>query len=549
MNRSSSLPLLWVTALAITFGCDANSAQMTRQPPPAPNPSNAPMLDVYRRQSAFTDPGGYVYLYKNLPDSLSELCPLIKSQTIHPFTELPAYGDRIPRERWNEWMKYSTIREILAGLLASDARGVVKDRKPENRLILGCRENALILTSVLRHRGIPARARYGFASYLIPGLRASHAVCEVWDEKDGRWMLVDPSLNRIDLRPGEFEFSADVWRKMRKQEIDPKLYGVGDAFSGLPRITQALCHDVASILGAEYPVTRYSLIIADAFQHDGQLTLTAAEIETLTQISELMVSIDPENIAKLSQIFDAEPRIHITESHGPAMSNAAASSATVAAFAAKRPVIEFVSLPGGTFLMGSPAGENGRQENEVQHEVTVSPFRLSKYLVTYDQYEAFCEATGRAKPWGSRRGRFPVSQVTWYDAKAFAEWMGGRLPTEAEWEYAARANTMTPYSTGEELTMKQAHFDAKDALPVGSFPPNAFGLYDMHGNMWEWCDDWYGPYNLEDKLNPRGPEKGTRKINRGGGYWDPAWRCRSAYRAGGDPPGARGAGLSFRVAK
>ena len=174
----------------------------------------------------------------------------------------------------------------------------------------------------------------------------------------------------------------------------------------------------------------------------------------------------------------------------------------------------------------------------------------------------FCEATGRTKPWGLERGNLPVSQVTWYDAQAFAEWMGCRLPTEAEFEYAARANTVTPFYRGNCLTSEQANFNGnepytnceksenrKKPLPVGSFAPNAFGIYDMHGNIWEWCSDWYGEYNIEDTLNPKGPDGGTKKVDRGGGFYDPAWRCRSAYRAGGDPPGNRGTGISFRIVK
>lgn len=118
-------------------------------------------------------------------------------------------------------------------------------------------------------------------------------------------------------------------------------------------------------------------------------------------------------------------------------------------------------------------------------------------------------------------GNHPVTQVTWYDAAAFAEWMGCRLPTEAEFEYAARANTITPFYTGECLTTDQANFNGEEPytncekgenrdkpLPVGSFPPNAFGLYDMHGNIWEWTSDWYGEYDLKDTLNPKGPETG-----------------------------------------
>ena len=128
----------------------------------------------------------------------------------------------------------------------------------------------------------------------------------------------------------------------------------------------------------------------------------------------------------------------------------------------------------------------------------------------------------------------PVSQVTWYDAQAFAEWMGCRLPTEAEFEYAARANTKTPFYTGDCLTTDQANFNGeepysncekgenrKKPLPVGSFAPNAFGLYDMHGNMVEWCSDWYGEYNMDEKINPKGPETGEIKVIRGGGFWTP----------------------------
>jgi formylglycine-generating enzyme required for sulfatase activity len=175
---------------------------------------------------------------------------------------------------------------------------------------------------------------------------------------------------------------------------------------------------------------------------------------------------------------------------------------------------------------------------------------MSKYPITLEQYALFCDATGRTKPWGGEQGNLPVSRVTWYDAQAFAEWMGCRLPTEAEWEYAARANSTTPFYTGDFLTSDEANFDGSQALPVGSFPPNAFGLYDMHGNILQWCNDWYAAYNVDDNINPKGPEKGTNKIIRGGGWHNVAWECRSAYRGGvGLYPGTRGTGIGFRIVK
>jgi formylglycine-generating enzyme required for sulfatase activity len=316
-------------------------------------------------------------------------------------------------------------------------------------------------------------------------------------------------------------------------------------------------------LGNEYSIYQYAQILNYAFQNNNQLQ--DKQIEILNRISKLMKSLNAENLSELQKIYNNTPQIQITETHQFDLSKLAASSDKPdikKLSSINKPDIEFVEIPGGTFMMGSPVTEPGRKDDEIQHEVTLSAFKMSKYPVTFEQYDLFCEATGREKPFGFKRGNMPVSQVTWYDANAFAEWMGCRLPTEAEWEYAARANTTTPFYTGDCLTSEQANFNGnepyfncekskniKNPLPVGSFSPNAFGLYDMHGNIWEWTNDWYGEYNVDDKLNPKGPNTGTKKVDRGGGFYDPAWRCRSAYRAGGDPPVNRGTGISFRLVK
>ena len=519
------------------------------------------LLDFYRQYSSFTDPGEYKYLYKNLPDSLPELCRLIKSQFIHPYSELPKYRDQIPKERWNESLKYPTVKSILKGLLSYDSRGIVKDRKVEDRLVLGCREYAILLASILKYRGIPARVRNGHATYLIPGFHTSHTICEVWNENDKRWMLVDPGTGMIDFCREKFDFSNDLWLKMQKGEIDPNLYGLPGNYTGLVSIVGKICPDLASILGTEYTIYQYAPILDYAFKNNNQLP--AEQIEILNRISELMKSLDAENLSKLQEIYNNTPQIQITKSFEP---NATKTENTTGDkdFSIKKPTIEFVDIPAGTFTMGSPSSEKGRKDDEIQHQVTLSAFKMSKYPITFEQYDLFCEATGRSKPWGRERGKLPVSQVTWYDAVAFAEWMGCRLPTEAEWEYAARANTTTPFYTGDCLTSEQANFNGKEPytnceksenrgkpLPVGSFPPNAFGLYDMHGNIWEWTNDWYGEYDIEDTLNPKGPETGENKVLRGGGWREPARECRSAYRGGGRGlyPGTRGAGISFRIVK
>ena len=211
----------------------------------------------------------------------------------------------------------------------------------------------------------------------------------------------------------------------------------------------------------------------------------------------------------------------------------------------QKPEIEWAEIPAGTFIMGSPVDELNRKANEQQHEVSLSAFKMSKYEITFAQYDRFCEATGREKPddegWG-RKNR-PVIHVSWHDAVAFADWMGCRLPTEAEWEYACRAGTTTPFNTGDNLTTNQANYNGNfpynnnvkgefvsQTLTVGSFAPNAWGLYDMHGNVWEWCSDWYDEYPGTPQTNPTGPESGIFRVFRGGGWRNYAQLCRSAFR-------------------
>jgi sulfatase modifying factor 1 len=217
---------------------------------------------------------------------------------------------------------------------------------------------------------------------------------------------------------------------------------------------------------------------------------------------------------------------------------------------AQKPIIEWIDIPAGTFMMGSPKTEIEREKNETQHEVTLSAFKMSKYEITYEQYDRFCDATGRTKPidqgWG--RDNRPVMKVSWDDAQAFAGWMDCRLPTEAEWEYACRAGTTTPFYTGDNLTTEQANYNGnypyyknpigsyyERTMKVGRFEPNAWGLYDMHGNVWEWCSDWLGEYPVDAQTNPQGPQTGTVRVLRGGSWYGYAAYCRSAFRDSRDP--------------
>jgi formylglycine-generating enzyme required for sulfatase activity len=207
--------------------------------------------------------------------------------------------------------------------------------------------------------------------------------------------------------------------------------------------------------------------------------------------------------------------------------------------------IEFVEIPGGSFMMGSPEDEPEREFDEPQYYISISPFKMSKYEITFNQYDAFCDATGKKKPedegWG--RGNRPVINVTWNEANDFAVWAGCRLPTEAEWEYACRAGTASPFYTGNNITTNQVNYngnrpyhiypkgdDRQRTLPVGSFQPNPWGLYDMHGNVAEWCSDWFSRKYVPPAKNPKGPQTGTYKIIRGGSWCLHAYMARSAKR-------------------
>ena len=246
-----------------------------------------------------------------------------------------------------------------------------------------------------------------------------------------------------------------------------------------------------------------------------------------------------------------------------------------------------VRINGGTFMMGSPANEVRRDYDEEQYQVTLSGFYMGKYEVTQKEYR---EVMG-TNPSAYKGDKMPVIDVSWYDAVEYCNkrslkegltpaytidknrrdpnnksadendnirWLvtwnqnanGYRLPTEAEWEYACRAGTTTPFSTGITITTSQANYDGnypynsnvkgeyrREMTPVGSFEPNAWGLYDMHGNVWEWCWDWYSSesYSLGAQTDPRGPSSGSSRVARGGSWYDTAYYLRSAIRYCGAP--------------
>lgn len=249
-----------------------------------------------------------------------------------------------------------------------------------------------------------------------------------------------------------------------------------------------------------------------------------------------------------------------------------------------------ILINGGTYLMGSPDSELQRESDETQHSVTLDSFYISPYEVTQEEYENVM---------GENPSHFigddlPVENVSWYDAIEYCNRLseqegltpvytingnevtwnlsadGYRLPTEAEWEYAARANTTTPFNTENSISTEEANYYGhypygieenyfsqsnletrpgqyrQTTIAVGSFKPNLWGLYDMHGNVREWVYDYYGDYSEGD--NPTGPTTGSLRVNRGGGWNDYAKHLRSAYRSS-LPPEQSDSNLGFRIAR
>ena len=250
------------------------------------------------------------------------------------------------------------------------------------------------------------------------------------------------------------------------------------------------------------------------------------------------------------------------------------------------------AIPAGTFSMGSPTTEVSRSYDETQHSVTLTAFRMSKYEISNAQFAAFlnAKAIGSNGIWSTapvyntqtlyysnysmglvyngslwivvtNYENIPVDNVTWYGAAEYATYIGGTLPSESQWEYACRAGTTSPFSTGNFLTNLQANYNWSAPYnggtntvttfygkpkTVGTYTANNYGLSEMHGNMNEWCSDWYGTYPASAQTNPTGTATGTYRVVRSGSLGSEASSCRSASRNCNEP-NVTGGSIGFRV--
>ncbi|WP_419657631.1 conserved uncharacterized protein related to sulfatase modifying factor [Desulfosarcina variabilis str. Montpellier] len=230
----------------------------------------------------------------------------------------------------------------------------------------------------------------------------------------------------------------------------------------------------------------------------------------------------------------------------------------------------FVLIPAGDFMMGSPETEIDRGTSEIQHPVTISqPFYLQTTEVTVAQWRAVMGRRFFARKRGA--GDMPVIKVSWKDCQKFIRKLSRMtgahygLPTEAQWEYAARAGSVTAYFWGDQIDCRRAmyannpmKYDACVSVnrdrgwepgcraPVKQYPPNAWGLYDMHGNVWEWCADFFQRYSKASEVDPCKDDSGQDRVRRGGSWFSPGYACRSANRAYGHPM-SRMQNTGFRV--
>jgi hypothetical protein len=260
-------------------------------------PSDA-ILDIYREQTARTDPGEYAYLYDNLPEDLDELCELIKKQLIHPQEAMQKGMDK---EKLMEDNTNHDVRSMLHELVGKDSSGLTTDRRPADRLVLACYHHSMLLASILRSREIPVRMRAGYARYYEKAynVRFGHIICEAWNEKEGRWMLVDPDRDKVDFSSREFDFAGQAYLNLKNRDVKAEKY-TSTLGAGLRGAIHILSLDLSLITHEEKMNWQLPSIVLTEF--DGFDELNDKEIMILDQLADL--SIDPDaHLSRLKEVY------------------------------------------------------------------------------------------------------------------------------------------------------------------------------------------------------------------------------------------------------
>jgi len=305
VNHFRSLAVFCILILVIPLifnacsGRNGNSVAGEDDKAAHPPPDSA-VLAGYREQTTFTDPGKYAYLYNDLPESMDKVCDLIKMQLIHPM-EAREMMDMLPEKRGPEDGDFPIVADMLQELTVRDSSGLTMERKPEDRLIVACYHHGLLLASILRHRNIPVRLRGGFARYYEKEakVRFGHVICEVWDDAEQGWVLIDPDRNIIKVTNSRFEFPSEAWQNFygTKHKSIRYVSSIGEGFQAL---IHALLLDQAFVLGDERNYWHTpEFIFTKSFNLD---SLENEQIQIIDQIALLMNNPET-NLSGLQQLY------------------------------------------------------------------------------------------------------------------------------------------------------------------------------------------------------------------------------------------------------
>jgi hypothetical protein len=275
-----------------------------------PNKPDSVLLSRCTNQSPFTDPGEYGFLYEELPESIEEICMLIKKQLIHP-VEASEMKDVLPEGRFIEDGEFSSVRYMLQGLMQRDSSGLTLHRKAENRLVVACYHHGLLLASMLRSHGIPVRIRAGFSRYYEEkaNVRFGHVICEIWDNTVSKWIWVDPDRQLVNMQSNQFELPAGAWINLRDHNL-PGVRYTSSLTDGSQAILHILLLDLSFVLGDEHLYWHTpQFIFTDEFS---LASLTDDQLNVIDKIAELMTE-PGKNKSILREMYNQNEFLHPTE--------------------------------------------------------------------------------------------------------------------------------------------------------------------------------------------------------------------------------------------
>lgn len=262
------------------------------------------LLSYYASHGSVTDPGEYGYLFDRLPGDVPSLCDVIQGVLVHVW-KVRAERRELSEERWGEVL-IRPVAGLLHRILELDDRPLPEARPPERRMIVDCRHFSVLLCSILRHKGIPSRARVGFATWLEGGVYMDHWVCEYWNPEWGRWVLADPDTQRYDVPPAEFVTAGTAWRMCRTGEVDPRRFHLFRGHGGLWCVRDDLLHDLAALNKRE----SLSFDVWGLMERQRDEYLSEEEVRLLDGVARLGGG-DEKALPKLRDLYESDARLRM----------------------------------------------------------------------------------------------------------------------------------------------------------------------------------------------------------------------------------------------